>query len=52
MGMDGNWLEKLAAPYLAVLDPTHVAMVRAALGQLELVRREQVIMMMPPAFCN
>jgi len=52
MSTGGNWIEKLAEPYLAGLDPAHLAMVHAALGQLELVRREQVIMMMPASGGN
>jgi protease-4 len=51
VAVGADWLEKLAAPYLAGMDPQHVGMVWAALGQLELVRREQVILMMPAPFC-
>jgi protease-4 len=51
VAMGAEWLEKLAEPYLAGLDPEHVGLVRTALWQLELVQREQVILMMPAPFC-
>ncbi|MGD0769216.1 MAG: signal peptide peptidase SppA [Tepidisphaeraceae bacterium] len=52
VAMGADWLEKLAEPYLAGLDPEHVGMVRAALWQLDLVQREQVILMMPAPWCG
>lgn len=41
-----NVLE-LAQPYLRALDPTRARLVRTALGRLELLNREGVILMMP-----
>jgi protease IV len=46
MAMNGNWLEKLAAPYLAGLDPRHVGEIRTALGELEMMQSDQVLMVM------
>src|SRR5207302_1255122 len=46
-GADPLW--KLAAPYLAEIDPERARLIRDALGQLQLVQREGVILMMPPA---
>jgi protease IV len=48
-GVDG--LVKLAAPYLANLDPYRVGQIEAALRQLQLVQKEGVILMMPAQFC-
>jgi protease-4 len=39
----------LAAPYLKDLDPQRVRAIRRALGQLQLMQKEGVILMMPPA---
>jgi protease-4 len=44
-------LLKLAAPYLANLDPSRVGQIQAALRQLQLVQKEGVILMMPAQFC-
>jgi protease-4 len=52
MGSNGNWLERLAAPYLAGIDSGHLAAINMALGQLELMQQEQVILMMPAPFCT
>ena len=52
VAIGANRLEKMAEPYLAGLDPEHVGMVKTALSQLEMVRREQVILMMPAAWCG
>jgi protease-4 len=46
---DSISLLKLAAPYLANLDPQRVRLIQAALWQLQLVQREGVILMIPPA---
>jgi protease-4 len=51
MGMQTDWLTKLAAPYLQGLDPQHLNVVETALRQLELMQREQVVLMMPAEFC-
>jgi protease-4 len=40
-------LFELAAPYLRMLDPARVALVRQALVRLELLQREGVVLMMP-----
>ena len=40
-------LFELAAPYLKMLDPARAALVRQALGRLELLQREGVVLMMP-----
>lgn len=40
-------LFELAAPYLRLLDPDRAALVRQALGRLELLQREGVVLMMP-----
>ncbi|WP_165228244.1 signal peptide peptidase SppA [Aquisphaera insulae] len=40
-------LFELAAPHLKALDPARASLVRAALGRLELIRREGVVLMMP-----
>jgi protease-4 len=47
----GNWIARLAEPYLAGLDPAHVRIVQMALGQLEMIQQQQVIIMMPAGFC-
>jgi protease-4 len=40
-------LIELAEPYLRSLDPSRAGMVRMALGRLELLNREGVVLMMP-----
>ncbi|QEH34940.1 Protease 4 [Aquisphaera giovannonii] len=40
-------LLELAAPHLRALDPDRASLVRAAIGRLELIRREGVVLMMP-----
>jgi hypothetical protein len=40
-------LFELAAPYLKMLNPARAALVRQALGRLELLQREGVVLMMP-----
>jgi protease-4 len=40
-------LIELAQPYLRALDPSRAGLVRMALGRLELLNREGVILMMP-----
>ena len=40
-------LFELAAPYLKMLDPARAALVRQALGRIELLQREGVVLMMP-----
>jgi len=40
-------LLELAQPYLRSLDPTRAELVRTALGRLELLNREGVILMLP-----
>jgi protease-4 len=40
-------LMKLAAPYLANLDPDHVRLIQSALRELQLMQKEGVILMMP-----
>ena len=40
-------LFELAVPYLKLLDPARAALVRQALGRLELLQREEVLVMMP-----
>jgi len=52
VAMGADWLEKLAEPYLAGLDAQHIGLVRTALWQLELVQREQVMLMMPAPWCG
>jgi protease-4 len=47
----GDWIAKLAEPYLAGMDPAHLRIVRMALGQLQLIQREQVMLMMPAIYC-
>jgi protease-4 len=51
LASSGNWIAKLAAPYLAGLDPYHARIIKMALGQLEMIQQEQVMLMMPAAFC-
>jgi protease-4 len=46
-----NWLIHMAAPYLAGIDQQHLAAINMALGQLELMQQEQVILMMPAPYC-
>jgi protease IV len=46
-----NWIGKLAEPYLAGLDPAHLQIIQMALGQLEMMQQEQVILMMPAGLC-
>ena len=40
-------LFELAVPYLKLLDPARAALVRQALGRIELLQREGVVLMMP-----
>jgi protease IV len=40
-------LVEMAQPYLKALDPSRAGLVRTALGRLELLNREGVILMMP-----
>jgi protease-4 len=47
---EADSLMKLAAPYLAELDPLRVRVVLAALRQLELMQREGAVMVMPESF--
>lgn len=47
----GNWIAQLAAPYLASLDPYHARVIRMALGQLDLMQHEQVMLMLPAPLC-
>jgi protease IV len=47
----GNWIAKLAAPYLAGMDPAHARVIQMALGQLQLVQNERVMLMLPANFC-
>jgi protease-4 len=51
MATNSDWLIRMAAPYLAGIDGRHLAAINTALGQLELMQREQVILMMPAPFC-
>jgi protease-4 len=51
MAANGNWLIRMAAPYLKGIDSQHLAAIDMALGQLELMQQEQVILMMPAPFC-
>ena len=46
--LSGGTLFDLAAPYLKDLDPQRVRTIRTALGQLQLMQKEGVILMMPP----
>jgi protease-4 len=48
---DPNWLVKLAQPYLAGIDPHHAAAITAALLQVEMIQRGEVLMAMPATFC-
>jgi len=50
-GQGADSLVRLAAPYLANLDPYRVGQIQAALRQLQLVQNEGVILMMPAQFC-
>ena len=45
--MHGPSLLELAQPYLHSLDPSRAGLVRMALGRLELIQREGVLLMMP-----
>ena len=47
----GSWILKLAEPYLVGLDAQHMRVVRMALGQLEMMQQEQVMVMMPAGYC-
>ena len=51
LATSGNWLQRLAAPYLAGIDAQHLAPINMALDQLELMQNEQVMLMMPASFC-
>jgi protease IV len=51
LGASSNWIAQLAAPYLAAMDPTHAGMVRIAFGQLAMIQREQVMLMLPAPLC-
>jgi protease IV len=51
LGGSANWIAKLAEPYLAGLDPDHARIIKMALGQLEMIQQEQVMLMMPAGFC-
>ena len=46
---DSRWIT-LALPYLQHLDPQHVSAIRAALAQLAVLEREQVMMVLPEVF--
>ena len=46
--LTGGTLFDLAAPYLKNLDPQRVRAIHNALGQLQLMQKEGVILMMPP----
>ena len=45
--MHGPSLLELAQPYLRSIDPSRAGLVRMALGRLELIQREGVVLMMP-----
>lgn len=43
-------LIKMAAPYLAQVDPEHVRLIEAALNQLQLIQNEGAVLVMPANF--
>jgi protease-4 len=45
--VDSATILRLAEPMLAALDPARAGLIRQALGRLELIRREGVVLMMP-----
>jgi protease-4 len=47
IGRPGSTLLELLLPALKALDPTRATLVRTAIGRLELLRREGVVVMMP-----
>jgi len=49
---DAPSLLKLAAPYLANIDPDHARLIQSSLWQLQLMQKEGVILMMPACACT